>query len=110
MDKMVKTNIGEIPIEDYRDIKARQLGFDDYDDMVSKGYHLDEDPKVKKTMYRVTIIEGFYKVRFLFNYFDKATEFMETALENTENDIEVIIKKVDLEKEKREKEESEDLI
>ena len=38
----VKTNIGEMPIEDYRDIKARQLGFDDYDDMYSQGYRLGD--------------------------------------------------------------------
>ena len=37
---MVKTNIGEMPIEDYRDIKARQLGFEDYDDMYAQGYRL----------------------------------------------------------------------
>ena len=43
MEKMVKTNIGEMPIEDYRDIKARQLGFEDYDDMYSQGYRLSEE-------------------------------------------------------------------
>lgn len=43
MEKMVKTNIGEMPIEDYRDIKARQLGFEDYDDMYAQGYRLSEE-------------------------------------------------------------------
>jgi hypothetical protein len=38
----VKTNMGEIPIEDYRDIKAQQFGFEDYEDMVSQGFYLDE--------------------------------------------------------------------
>ena len=42
MEYTVKTNIGEMPIEDYRDIKARQLGFDDYDDMYSQGYRLGD--------------------------------------------------------------------
>ena len=37
---MVKTNIGEMPLEEYRDIKARQFGFDDYDDMYCKGFRL----------------------------------------------------------------------
>lgn len=39
--KTVKTNIGEMPIEDYRDIKTMQLGFEDYEDMVSQGYKID---------------------------------------------------------------------
>ena len=38
----VSTNIGDIPIEDYRDIKARQFGFDDYDDMYSQGYRFGD--------------------------------------------------------------------
>lgn len=42
MTETVKTNIGEIPIEDYRDIKARQFGFDDYDDMYSQGYRFGD--------------------------------------------------------------------
>lgn len=42
MCKTVKTNIGKMPIEDYRDIKAQQLGFEDYEDMYSQGYRLDE--------------------------------------------------------------------
>ena len=37
----VKTNIGEMPIEDYLDIRAFELGFDDYDDMVSQGYKIE---------------------------------------------------------------------
>ena len=40
MEITVNTNIGEIPIEDYRDIMARQYGFDDYDDMYAQGYRL----------------------------------------------------------------------
>lgn len=38
---LVKTNIGEIPLEDYLDIKARQSGFSDYEDMKSNGFTLD---------------------------------------------------------------------
>ena len=40
MEETVQTNIGEMPIEDYRDIKARQFGFEDYDDMYAQGYRL----------------------------------------------------------------------
>ena len=40
--KTVKTNIGEMPIEDYRDIRASQLGFDDYEDMYKQGYRLGD--------------------------------------------------------------------
>lgn len=43
MGNTVKTNIGEMPIEDYRDIKARQLGFEDYEDMYAQGYRLAEE-------------------------------------------------------------------
>ena len=43
MERMVKTNIGEMPIEDYRDIKASQLGFEDYEDMCAQGYSLSEE-------------------------------------------------------------------
>lgn len=43
MERMVKTNIGEMPIEDYRDIKARQLGFEDYEDMYNQGYRLGDN-------------------------------------------------------------------
>lgn len=42
MERTVKTNIGEMPIEDYRDIKARQFGFDDYDDMYSQGFRFGD--------------------------------------------------------------------
>lgn len=37
----VKTNMGSIPLEDYLDIKARQYGFDDYEDMKTNEYYID---------------------------------------------------------------------
>lgn len=43
MGRMIKTNVGEMPIEDYRDIKACQLGFDDYEDMYKQGYRFGDD-------------------------------------------------------------------
>lgn len=38
---MIKTNLGEIPEEDYLDMMAIQYGFDDYEDMRSQGYIID---------------------------------------------------------------------
>lgn len=40
--KEVETNIGRIPIDDYRDIVAMQNGFRDYDDMRKQGYCLGD--------------------------------------------------------------------
>lgn len=34
----VETNIGKIPLEDYREIRAMQCGFDSYEDMLKEGY------------------------------------------------------------------------
>ena len=36
--KYVETNIGKIPLEDYREIRAMQCGFDSYEDMLKEGY------------------------------------------------------------------------
>ena len=38
LEKHIKTNIGEIPIEDYLEITAIQNGFESYEDMVNHGY------------------------------------------------------------------------
>lgn len=47
--KMVKTNMGDVPIEDFREIVAMQNGFDSYDDMYEQGYrlgnNLDKEPE-----------------------------------------------------------------
>lgn len=37
---MVNTNIGPMPIEDYREIKAQEYGFDSYQDLRAAGYRL----------------------------------------------------------------------
>lgn len=37
----VKTNMGEMPKEDYLDIVAMQYGFDDYADLKRQGYILE---------------------------------------------------------------------
>ncbi len=39
-DIKIKTNIGEIPLPEYMDIKAQQMGFDDYEDMEANGYYI----------------------------------------------------------------------
>ena len=38
---MIKTNIGEIPLEDYLDIVASSFGFDSYEDLKKSGYSFD---------------------------------------------------------------------
>lgn len=39
----VKTNIGEMPVEEYRDIAAIQAGFDSYEDMRKQGFRLGNE-------------------------------------------------------------------
>ncbi len=42
-EKTVQTNIGNIPIAEYRDIMAQQAGFDNYADMRKQGYKLGNE-------------------------------------------------------------------
>lgn len=46
---MVATNIGKVPIEDYREIVAFQNGFDNYDEMYNEGIRIgngyDKEPE-----------------------------------------------------------------
>lgn len=39
-DWLIKTNIGEMPIENYREIAALAAGFDSYDEMYKAGLRL----------------------------------------------------------------------
>lgn len=39
-EQMVATNMGNMPIEDYREIVAMQHGFDSYADMRSQGVYI----------------------------------------------------------------------
>lgn len=45
----VKTNMGEMPVEDYREIMAGQYGFDSYEEFYAKGWRLgdgyDKEPE-----------------------------------------------------------------
>ena len=47
--EMVKTNIGNVPIEDYREIVASQKGFDSYEEMYNEGIRIgngyDKEPE-----------------------------------------------------------------
>lgn len=51
-ERMVATNMGKMPIEDYREIVALQHGFDSYADMRSQGFcignGMDSDIEPKK--------------------------------------------------------------
>lgn len=46
---MVATNIGNVPIEDYREIVATQNGFDSYEEMYNEGVRIgngyDKEPE-----------------------------------------------------------------
>lgn len=39
--KMVQTNMGLMPLEDYLDIVASQYGYDSYEEMQAEGYTID---------------------------------------------------------------------
>jgi hypothetical protein len=39
----VETNIGKVPVEDYREIVAIQNGFDSYDDLYRQGFRIGDD-------------------------------------------------------------------
>ena len=47
---MIKTNIGEMPLEDYLEIKALQYGYDSYKDMLDDKLIIEieaENAKIK---------------------------------------------------------------
>lgn len=41
MERMIPTNMGKMPLEDYMEIKAMQLGFDSYEDLKNQGFDLE---------------------------------------------------------------------
>lgn len=41
----VETNIGRIPVEDYKEIVALQHGFDSYEDMLCAGIVIDYESR-----------------------------------------------------------------
>jgi N12 class adenine-specific DNA methylase/adenine-specific DNA methylase len=73
-EEPVDTNIGEIPIEDYREIKAIQNGFDSYDDMYRQGFRLgdgyDKEPEQSDPTENITPAWEQKKKPVRVNYFD----------------------------------------
>ena len=43
MSDYIETNIGDIPIEDYKEIVAIQNGFESYEEMEEEGYILVDE-------------------------------------------------------------------
>ena len=73
----VSTNVGDIPVEDYRDIVAAQYGFEDYADMREQGFELEnypqqeEPPIVEESVYIVEKFNNTENVEFIAASFDK---------------------------------------
>ena len=51
-EQTVDTNIGNMPVEDYRDIQAVQNGFDSYEDMYNQGVRLGDEYDKEPAMHR----------------------------------------------------------
>ena len=51
----VQTNMGSMPIEDYREIVASQSGFDGYDEMYHQGYRIGNGYDKDRVFYIVKI-------------------------------------------------------
>lgn len=41
VDRMINTNMGHIPLEDYLEIVASQYGYDSYEDLKKDGYIIE---------------------------------------------------------------------
>ena len=73
----VSTNVGDIPVEDYRDIVAAQYGFEDYADMREQGFELEnypqqeEPPIVEESVYIIEKFNNTENVKFIAASFDK---------------------------------------
>ena len=59
----VQTNMGSMPIEDYREIVASQSGFDSYDEMYKQGYRIgngyDKEPEPVVPAWEQKKVKGF---------------------------------------------------
>ncbi|NCC64610.1 MAG: helicase, partial [Spirochaetia bacterium] len=51
-EQTVETNIGNMPVEDYREIQAVQNGFDSYEDMYNQGVRLGDEYDKEPAMHR----------------------------------------------------------
>lgn len=56
---MVKTNLGSMPIEDYREIMASKYGFDSYDELYEEGCRLGDgfDKKTDFSSLKISVHE-----------------------------------------------------
>ena len=58
-EQMVDTNIGNMPIEDYREIMAVQNGFNSYEDMYNQGFRLGDNIDKEPDLHMVNrLIDG----------------------------------------------------
>lgn len=48
MKDYVETNIGCIPLEEYKEIVAMQHGFDSYEDLLCAGYRIELDVRCNR--------------------------------------------------------------
>ena len=47
MSRMIQTNMGEMPLQDYLDIRALECGFDSYKELEEAGFSI-EIPEISK--------------------------------------------------------------
>lgn len=61
--KEVQTNVGTMPIEDYREIRAMQWGFESYADMYNQGYRLGDGDDIAPESSAAPLRQS-YSIRF----------------------------------------------
>lgn len=77
-EQTVDTNIGNMPIEDYREIMAVQNGFDSYEDMYNQGVRLGDDYDKEPALHRAKrLINEFCRAEY-----DHEAEFENLASVN----------------------------
>lgn len=104
----VKTNIGSMPVEDYREIMAMQNGFDSYDDMYNKGYSLgndyDKKPELIDEAAAKEIAANMPKMERK-EFINKISSEIEAYIEPSELDLRIYNACVDIENEIQQKSE-----
>ena len=48
MSRMIQTNLGEMPLEDYLDIRALEYGFSSYKELENEGFSIEIPEASKK--------------------------------------------------------------
>ncbi|WP_371289218.1 hypothetical protein [Dorea sp.] len=48
MSRMIQTNMGEMPLEDYLDIRALEYGFSSYKELKNEGFSIEIPEETKK--------------------------------------------------------------